>query len=42
VILRSGAAANATFDKGVAVIVQPQRGAMVNASIRGQRVRLTL
>lgn len=42
VILRSGAAANATFENGVAVFREPIRGAMVNASLSGQRIRFTL
>jgi lipid-binding SYLF domain-containing protein len=42
IILRSGAATNATFEKGVAVFVEPLKGAMVNASVGGQRIRLTL
>ena len=42
VMLRSGAAAGATFDKGTAVFVEPVHGAILNASIGGQRIRLTL
>ncbi|HEY2747750.1 MAG TPA: hypothetical protein VGL86_24175 [Polyangia bacterium] len=42
VIVRTGAAANATFENGVAAFIEPVRGAMVNASIGGQRIRLTL
>jgi hypothetical protein len=42
VIVRTGAATSATFEKGVAVFVDPISGAMVNASIGGQRIRLTL
>lgn len=42
VILRSGASETAAFDKGVAVVVEPLRGAMVNASLTGQRIRQTL
>ncbi|HEY1586298.1 MAG TPA: lipid-binding SYLF domain-containing protein [Polyangia bacterium] len=42
VILRSGASTNTTFDKGVAVFVDPLRGGMVNASITGQRIKLTM
>jgi lipid-binding SYLF domain-containing protein len=42
VMLRSGAGAGVTFDKGVAVVVEPLGGAMVNASLRGQNIRLTL
>jgi lipid-binding SYLF domain-containing protein len=41
VILRSGVAANATFRKGLAVFIKPVRGAMVNASITGQRIKVT-
>lgn len=42
IIVRTGAATNATFEKGVAVFVDPTSGAMVNASIGGQKIRLTL
>ncbi|HEX4456475.1 MAG TPA: YSC84-related protein [Polyangia bacterium] len=43
VILHSGAAKTASFDrKGVAVFVSPIRGAMVNASVSGQHIKLTL
>ncbi len=42
VIVRTGAAASATFERGVAVFVEPVRGAMVNASLTGQRIRFTL
>jgi lipid-binding SYLF domain-containing protein len=42
VIVRTGAAATATFEKGMAVFVSPIRGAFVNASVSGQRIRLTL
>jgi lipid-binding SYLF domain-containing protein len=42
VILRSGASTNTTFEKGVAVFIDPIRGGMVNASVTGQRIRLTL
>jgi lipid-binding SYLF domain-containing protein len=42
VILRSGASTNTTFEKGVAVFIDPIRGGMVNASVTGQRLRLTL
>ena len=41
-IVRTGTAAQATFENGVAVFVMPIHGAMVNASIGGQRIRLTL
>jgi len=42
VIVRTGAAASASFDKGVAVFIDAKRGAMVNASLTGTRIRLTL
>ena len=42
VIIRTGAATNATFENGVAVFIQPLRGAMVNASIGGQKIRLVM
>jgi lipid-binding SYLF domain-containing protein len=42
VIVRTGAAATATFENGVAVFQEPIHGAMVNASVGGQRIRLTL
>ena len=42
IIVRTGASTNATFEKGVAVFVDPIRGGMVNASVTGQRIRLTL
>jgi lipid-binding SYLF domain-containing protein len=42
VMLKSGAAAGANFsDKGVAVVMDPISGAMVNASIAGQRIQGT-
>ena len=41
-IVRTGTAAQATFDKGTAVFVMPIHGAMVNASVGGQKIRLTL
>jgi len=42
VIVKSGAAASTRFnDSGLAVFVQPTAGAMVNASVTGQRVRIT-
>src|SRR5919198_4208280 len=37
VVLKSGAATNANFVDGVAVVVQPLRGVMVEASIGGQK-----
>ncbi len=42
IIVRSGASETATFDKGVAVLVEPVRGAMVNASLSGQRIHATM
>jgi len=42
VILRSGVSTNTTFENGVAVFIEPLRGGMVNASITGQRIRLTM
>jgi len=42
VIVRTGASADATFENGVAVFVDPIHGAMVNASIGGQKIRLTM
>jgi lipid-binding SYLF domain-containing protein len=42
VIIRTGAATNASFDRGVAVFREPIRGAMVNASLGGQRIRLSM
>ena len=42
VIVRTGAATGATFEKGVAVFVEPIKGAMVNASIGGQKIRLSM
>lgn len=40
VIVGTGASANADFSRGMAVFVHPLRGAMVNASLTGQRVRV--
>jgi lipid-binding SYLF domain-containing protein len=42
VMLRSGAAAGVTFENGIAVIVEPIHGAMVNASLNGQKIRLSM
>jgi lipid-binding SYLF domain-containing protein len=42
VIIRTGAASAATFENGVAVFIQPLRGAMVNASIGGQKIRVVM
>jgi lipid-binding SYLF domain-containing protein len=41
VILRAGAAAATRFENGIAVFVQPERGAMLNVSLTGQRIRFT-
>lgn len=40
IIVRSGASASADFSRGVAVFVHPKSGAMVNASLTGQRIRV--
>ncbi|HEX6837908.1 MAG TPA: hypothetical protein VF334_15120 [Polyangia bacterium] len=43
VILRAGAATATNFsDKGIAVVIDPIGGAMVNASISGQRIKTTM
>jgi lipid-binding SYLF domain-containing protein len=42
VIIRTGASANAVFNKGVAVVREPLGGAMVNASLSGQRIRTAM
>jgi lipid-binding SYLF domain-containing protein len=43
VILRAGAASATTFgSNGVAVVVDPIGGAMVNVSVSGQRIRATM
>jgi lipid-binding SYLF domain-containing protein len=42
VILRAGAATATYSDKGVAVVIDPIGGAMVNASVSGQRIKTTL
>lgn len=42
VILRSGVSRTTTFENGVAVVIEPLKGAMVSASIAGQRIRLTM
>ena len=42
VIVRTGAATGATFENGVAVFADPLKGAMVNASLGGQKIRLTM
>ncbi len=42
VIVRSGASETATFEKGVAVLIEPLGGAMVNASLNGQRIHATM
>ena len=41
-LVRSGAASHATWDKGTAVFIEPTRGAIINASVGGQRIRLTM
>jgi lipid-binding SYLF domain-containing protein len=43
VILRAGAATASSFgEKGVAVVIDPIGGAMVSASITGQRIKMTM
>jgi lipid-binding SYLF domain-containing protein len=43
VILRAGAASATTFgDDGLAVVINPIGGAMVNASVSGQRIKVTM
>jgi lipid-binding SYLF domain-containing protein len=42
VLLRTGASTAMSFEKGAAVVIEPLRGAMVNASISGQRIHATL
>ena len=42
VILRQGAAASTTFKNGVAVVINPIGGAMVSASITGQKIKTTM
>ena len=42
VILRSGVSTTTTFEHGVAVVIEPLKGAMVNASISGQRIHMTM
>jgi lipid-binding SYLF domain-containing protein len=42
-ILKAGAATATTFgDNGVAVVIDPIGGAMVNASVSGQRIKVTM
>jgi lipid-binding SYLF domain-containing protein len=41
-MVRSGAAASATFDRGVAVFTDPKSGAMVNASLNTQKISVTM
>ena len=42
-ILRAGAASATNFgDKGIAVVIDPIGGAMVNASLTGQRIKTTM
>lgn len=43
VLLKTGVSTEAPqFDKGVAVVIEPLRGAMVNASVGGQRIHATM
>jgi lipid-binding SYLF domain-containing protein len=42
VIARQGAAAGASFKNGVAVVINPLGGAMVSASITGQKIKTTM
>ena len=42
VMVRTGAATGATFENGVAVFIEPIKGAMVNASVGGQKIRLSM
>lgn len=42
VIVRTGASQNATFENGIAVFQDPIKGAMANASVTGQRIKLTM
>jgi lipid-binding SYLF domain-containing protein len=42
VVLREGAAASTQFRSGVAVFVHSRGGAMVNASLSGQSIRVTM
>jgi lipid-binding SYLF domain-containing protein len=42
VVLRTGAAATTTFTNGVAVFKDPIKGAMVSASLRGERIKVTM
>jgi lipid-binding SYLF domain-containing protein len=43
VILKAGAATSTSFsDKGMAVVIDPIGGAMVNASVSGQRIKTTM
>jgi lipid-binding SYLF domain-containing protein len=42
IIARDGVATNATFRDGIAVVIKPIKGAMVNASMTGQRLRITM
>jgi lipid-binding SYLF domain-containing protein len=42
VILRSGAAATASFNNGVAVFRKPLKGAMASAALGSQRIRLRM
>jgi len=40
--VKSGVASEHLFHNGIAVYVQPESGGMVNASIGGQRIRITM
>jgi lipid-binding SYLF domain-containing protein len=42
VIVRTGAATATRFENGVAVFVAPKVGAMVNASLMGQNIKITM
>jgi lipid-binding SYLF domain-containing protein len=42
VAVKSGVAGETMFDKGVAVSVQPEAGGMLNLSLAGQRIKVTM
>ena len=42
VVLRAGASETVGLDRSVAVVIEPLRGAMVNASVSGQRIHQTM
>jgi lipid-binding SYLF domain-containing protein len=42
VIVKEGAGTGAQFKNGVAVFIHPKGGAMVNASVSGQRIRFSM